>query len=343
VRIPRPAILSLVALAACGLGAQRASAQVSALDCGTSSDTVDQLFVLPRDGDNNVALNAPISVRYAQGVDLDALQASLPQASDDPCQRQLVCLFYDARNSGGAAREPVSGSVMRVNARTVAFVPSTALRAHTHYFPLITRAGFELVSRTELEFVTGAHADHDPPVFDPAPASMRLSVEAPPAECHAPLGSLRVALTVPRATDDGDESSIEISLFVTRAANQSGTVLRARARNPAPDGGPLQLSFLLDRTQARAPVCLALRATDGVGRLSKGEPKLCFDPVQGSFFAPCSIGRALGAPRALAKDGARPFLIAFWPVAAAALTARRRGRHARSRSRLHPEDDETLP
>ena len=95
-------------------------------------------------------------------------------------------------------------------------------------------------------------------------------------------------MVVDAAEDDGDEESVEILLFLSRAEGARGPVLRARAWNPA-EGEPV-LTFLLDAAEAEQPVCVALRAVDGVGRASEGESEVCFDPVQGSRFVSTSCG-----------------------------------------------------
>jgi hypothetical protein len=318
----RQAFIGAVLVAGISLG--RGASARAQLDCGTSSEALEDLSVRPSDGATGVALDAPIVARYSAHVDLDALEQSLP-GGDDPCQSQLICLFQ----AGNGARAPVSGSVQRIDHRTVAFAPDAPLRAHTQYIAQIARAGFDTASRTELALMTGAHADREPPVFDPAPSEIKLAVAAPPAECHAKPGSLRVALSIPRASDDGDEQSVEILLFLTRAQGLRGPVLVARANNPASDDGNLQMSFVLSATQAREPVCLSLRASDGTGKLAKGQPELCFDPTRGSFFAPCGIAvGAVGATSASEAIGSRS-LLALCAIAAVAFSSRKRGRGAR--------------
>jgi hypothetical protein len=295
-----------------------------ALDCGTSTDALEDLNVRPSDGAKAVALNAPIIARYSEHVDLDALEQSLPSVGDDPCQTQLMCLFLLA----GSTREPVAGSVQRIDQRTLAFAPAVLLEAHARYFAQIARAGFDSASRVELELTTGARKDSSPPSLDATSSSLQLSVEPPPAECHAKVGSLRVALSIPRATDDGDEQSVEILLFLTRANGLRGPLLVARTDNPPADQAHLQMSFVLSEAQTREPVCVSLRASDGTGKLAKGQPELCFDPLRGSFFAPCDVAAAVGAAGALAAGGGGSLLV-LWAVAAVALFSRTRGRRAR--------------
>jgi hypothetical protein len=321
---------ALLALTHAGLGLEVAPARAQVeVDCGDARDPLEQLQVQPPDMAEGVALDAPIVVRYARDVDLAALQASLDAAGGDACQTTLVCLFEDASAQGKGARETVPGRVEVIDSHTVIFVPDATLRAHTRYFSSIARAGFDRPTRDELEFESGAHKDREAPVMTGDKGAIELSVGAPPAECRTKPGSVRVALVVPRATDDGDESSVELLLFSTRVAGAKGPVLRVRARNPDKDAGKLRLSFLLDPREAKQPACVALRAVDGVGRLSKAAPELCFDPLRGSFFAPCAVLRAPGAAGGLSGDGRGRSLVAFSFVVAAALFARRRGHRTR--------------
>src|SRR5204863_6948117 len=100
-------------------------------------------------------------------------------------------------------------------------------------------------------------------------SNVLLEVTAPPRECRAAPGSLRVKMSVPRPTDDTDSGSVEVLLFLTRAAGLSGPVLVDRARASRSGQGSLQLGFVLDPKQAAQPVCAALRAIDGVGRRAR--------------------------------------------------------------------------
>ncbi len=294
---PPPPPRASWACAAIGLCAwiAAAAAHAQSQDCGQGlSQTGAAIHVQPPDRATAVARDAPVVVRFAAGTDLDALQASLPDTPSDPCAGLVICLLREG--AGGAGRDPVPGRVERIDDHTLAFLPDAELAARARYFPLIARPGFDRASRTELQFETGGDRDRAPPRFDPSQSSIAVEVDAPPEECRAPEGSVRVRLSVPRAGDDGDPQSVEILLFLTRAAGLSGPVLRARADNPGDDGGDIQLSLLLTRAQSEQPVCVALQATDGVGKAAPQIP-LCFDPARGALFAPCSVGAAPGADR----------------------------------------------
>lgn len=301
-----------VAVAAGNAAAQ--SSPCGGLDSGENAE----LEVTPADRAEGVARNAAILVRHPAGTDLPALVRELAAGAGDECSREPVCLFRDAREPGGLAREAVPGDVQQIDARTLAFVPRARLEPDSDYFPLVTRTGFDRAARTELEFRTGTSIDRDPPTFDAGDEQLRLSIDAPPAECDAPEGSVRVQIGVPHARDDGDDESVELLLFVTSAQDARGPTLRARSRNRGE--GEVVLTFLLSAEEAEQPACVALRAIDGLGRSSSGEPSLCFEPRQGSQFAPlCSAGREPGR-----ADGSAGTLVlsTLWLVVA--LRRRRR-------------------
>jgi hypothetical protein len=303
------------------LFAVRGAAQPS--PCGDLEVSAgDELVVRPADRAEGVARDAAIVVRHPDGTDLDALVRELQSSGQDPCSREPICLFVDARLDGGPAREPVSGHVAQLDARTLAFVPDAPLRPSSDYFSSIARAGFERATRSELEFRTGSNLDREPPTFDPPSDEVRIAIDAPPEECDAPPGSVRVRIGVPAADDDGDDESVELLLFVTQAQGVRGPELRARRGNRAER--EVVLTFVLDEREAELPVCVAVRAVDGVGLSSNGEATRCFDPVQDSHFAPlCSAGPA---GRAHGRTG---FLVALaaWP---GIFLRRRRREHRRS-------------
>jgi hypothetical protein len=286
------AVAIISAVLACPASAP-ARAQDSA--CGASEGTRD-LQVRPQDRPQGVALDAVIQVRFPAGTDLDALLQSVADAADtDVCAGDVLCLFRDASASGASAREPVVGGIARLDPRTLAFRPADRLRPDTAYFLSIARPGFTRVSRAEYEFTTGSRRDEAPPEL-PADAELRLTIDAPPPECRAETGSLRVRLRVPRITDDADERSVEALLFLTRAAGLRGPTLRARAHNP--EEGDVLLTLVLAPDEAHAPVCVVLRAVDGAGRVSEAEPELCFDPRQGSHFVSLCAARPPGGQAA---------------------------------------------
>ena len=309
------------------LPVQRALAQASA--CGVRSRSASEIEVTPSDRAENVARNAPIIVRYQPGADLDALTRSLQLQTDEVCGSALVCLLHDARASGGSAREPVQGTVQRIDSLTVSFVADKLLARNSTYYSAIARPGFDGAVRRELRFDTGRDEDMEAPMFTSSNQAIALSIDVPPDECDAAQDSLRVTLSVPRAQDDGDEGSVEVLLFLSRAAGLAGPMLVDRARNPKADAeeSDVRMGFLLTAAQAKERVCIELRAVDGVGKVSKGKPGLCFDPAGGSSFAPlCATPFPRGAKR---DDLGGRTLVAFWAIAAA-LLVRRRARRSTS-------------
>jgi hypothetical protein len=98
-------------------------------------------------------------------------------------------------------------------------------------------------------------------------------------------------------------------------------VLRARTRNFTTD--LITMAFVLEPSEAVEPICVAIQAVDGVGRVDNdGEPR-CFDPIQGNFFEPlCTVG-SFGASRAASGAwGSAGVLVGF----ALVLAGRRRRR-----------------
>lgn len=265
---------------------------------GSFRETVG-IDVRPAYGATGVARNAPVVVRHAADVDLDALEASLGP------DEALVSLLREAGGSG-SPRETVAGHAERLDARSVAFVPAQPLAANTNYHPLIAKAGFDRAAFAELRFQTGRVEDEEPPDLALSPDGIRIASEAVSAECGGPAGRLRVAVTFPPAVDDGDEGSIEYFLYLTRGVAVDAPELRDRARS---DGGDVRMSLELTRDQAREIACVAVRAVDGVGRRAESEPELCFDPIEGSHFRPCAVA-APGSGASGAGKGAVGWLVA---------------------------------
>jgi hypothetical protein len=322
----QPSSLTLV----CGalwLGARCASpVQAQTRACGMHSQSSSEVEVTPADRAQEVALDAPIIVRYPSGVDVDALQDSLYSQGDEICGTDLICVFRDASKQGGAAREQVTGVVRRLDALTVSFAADARFARESTYYAQVARAGFARATRREVKFTAGTQIDREAPQFAPSRSQIRLGLDTPAPECRAPSGSLRVQLAVPRAHDDGNEGSIEVLAFLSRARGLDGPVLEDRVRNPEADRdqGEVLLNFLLTEEQTAEPICVVLTAVDGVGRVSETDPRLCFDPTTGSVFAPsCAAGPTQGTKR---DDAPRRTLIASAAAAVVALFRRRRAR-----------------
>lgn len=295
-RVPVVAVVAL--LGACPpalLHAQRATV------CDRAPrEASDEVEVRPADGAERVARNAPIVARFDPRTDLDALQRSVQRDPDESCRGAVICLFAQrvTADSGAQGRRvPVQGKTARLDERSLRFTPDRPLAADTRHFALIARPGFDSASRTELAFTTGDELDREPPELTASAEAFELDVEPPPAECEAPAGSLRVRLEVPAARDDGDAGSVELSLFLTRAAGLRAPELRVRAPNE-PDG-TVVLAFTLDPGEAADSVCVALEAVDGTGKRAEAEPELCFNPSaarRSQFESLCRV----------AAPGARP-------------------------------------
>jgi hypothetical protein len=273
-------------LVSCALVA-RAHAQTAECD-DTSVQGVAPLDLIPGDGATAVTRDATLIARYGADADLDGLLQMLAQAAgDDACAHAPVCLFRAGADAGAAAHEPVPGRIERLDAHSIAFVPDALLAASSRYIAAVARPGFDSASRTEIAFETGRDVDREAPRFAASASDVDLEVDTPPQECAAPPGSLRVRLSVPRASDDGDEQSVRILVYLTRAAGLDAPLLRARVQNS--QQGRVQLRFLLTPEQARSPVCIELQAIDGAGKLAAGPSQLCFDPAARSHFAGCGI------------------------------------------------------
>jgi hypothetical protein len=324
-----------VRVAACALALiPRVAFAQQAGACDLSADARgEELVVRPADGAEHVALNAPVVVRYAPDGDLDQLRASVALDTDESCRAREICLFEQRGTGAQAARSTVPGMVQALDDHTLAFTPSRALSADSRYFALVARPGFDSASRTEVEFHTGTALDQKPPELDAGGDALELDVEPPAKECDAPEGSLRVRVAVPTVHDDGDEESVELLLFLTRASGLRAPELRARAQNDPHDG--TDLTFTLAPAQAADTVCVAVRAVDGTGKASEGEPELCFEPRaarRSEFGGLCALSAASAGVHAGADNG-RGLLVASALVLAACVL---RNKRRRTSSRAQP-------
>jgi hypothetical protein len=308
------------------------------------SEASDEVEVRPADGAEEVARNAPLTVRFAPGTDLAALQHSVERDPDESCRGEVICLFAeradgDGDGRGAGRRARVRGTTKVRDERTLRFTPSQALAADTRHFALIARPGFDSASRTERAFTTGAELDVEPPELTDSTSAFELDVEPPPDECEAPPGSLRVRVEVPAPRDDGDPGSVELSLLLTRAHGLSEPQVRARAPNE-PDG-TVVLTFTLGPGEASGEVCVAVQAVDGTGKWAEAEPELCFVPsaaLRSQFDSLCravspgarppSTAHGPGALRT-GTDNGWGLLLASMALAARVVWRTRRGHRAR--------------
>lgn len=293
-------------------------------------DRTDDLEVAPANGATRVALDAPIKIRYPAKADqLERLWALFDAGE---ALIQLIDLGEDAEDT---PRE-VAGTLAPGGERVLFFQPTSELEATHTYLAKVFAPELSGVGYRDFRFETGLRVDSGPPTFTVDEGSVTLVTREAPPECDAPPGSLAVGLSFDPADDDSDLSAVEHYGFLTHAEGLSAPRLLARWRS---GGQSASLDFLLSAEETSAPVCVTLRAVDGVGNVAEDEPEICFDPIQGSFFRPlCSVaaGPGAGAPRGAAAGLC--FLV--WSALALRAMRRRRRGSARRLRRLagRPED-----
>lgn len=177
---------------------------------------------------------------------------------------------------------PVPATWQRVG-ETDRFVvrPNELLEPMTKYRVVV---GIDTLPKRELTFVTSDLVDTQPPQFN---FGQDRVTRFSSIEC-GDEGRRRVTLEFDRATDDGDQGSIEYLLYLTRASGLDAPRLMARQYLAL---GSESMSFALEPEQLATPVCVVVDAVDGVGNHAEGIDEFCFDPLQGSFFEPCSVAR----------------------------------------------------
>lgn len=284
---------------------------------GTGVPERAELRFTPPDGAEAVALDAPVVMTYGPEVDVDALLAGLDVA--DACSGQIACLLR--ASAAGVAPSVVPAAITRLGARTFVLQPERVLPAETELLLVHARPGFDRPTRGQAAFRTGDDVDREPPELHVTSEELDLRVEPPPAPCDAPEGSLRVRLTVPTPEDDGDPSSVEVLAYLSRRADDAAPSLRARARPEDADQASITLTLLLEPQETNGPLCVALRAVDGVGRGSEASPERCFDPgaAERSVFASSCAAR----PSEGGRPGGDALALALIFSSAAALGRRR--------------------
>jgi len=306
-----------VALASCLSPSALARAQEDACH-GTGLELQDEVRLTPPDGASAVALDAPVVIAYASAIDVDALAAALDPG--DTCLGQLACLLQVG--TGSAPPSLLPAALERLDAHTVVLRPLRPLPSSTGLVLLYARPGFDRPTRGQASFETGVDLDHVPPSLSASAGDLDLRVEPPPEPCGAPAGTLRVRLSVPTPEDDGDPTSVEVLAYLSRSALDEPPTLRARARPADTDQESLTLTLFLEPGEANGPVCVALRAVDGVGRRSTQSTETCFDPAAAErslFASSCAVRAACGG----AVDGRDALPGALLLLAAAALGRRR--------------------
>jgi hypothetical protein len=272
-----------VVLLGCGTGAAQSSA------CGDAPEDVSGDFELtPEDGAEDVARNAPIVLRFAPEVDVEALATSVAGEPDGGlCAGEILCVLETEE-----ARAIEATLERDADAGTLELVPSEPLAAETEHSVLIVQPGLDAIARAERGFRTGDSIDEERPSLPYEGSDIVVAaVTRLPAECEGPAGSRRVMLELPRAEDDADADSVALEIRMFGAYGQAeDEMLVARVRNV---GNPVRASFAIDARTAAHALCVRVRAIDGVGRVAREEPELCFDPSQDVHFASgCAVGAA---------------------------------------------------
>lgn len=275
-----------LSLAGLCLASSTTAAQVEG--CGDEAGEVDGDFeVTPEDRAENVARNAPITVRYASDVALDELHASLATERDAeqplPCAGELACVLETARGEDPRLIE----AEVEVEGQAIVLTPREPLAAETEHTVLVVQPGLDIVARSESWFVTGERSDREPPELGYDAQDVSVSVVALPPECGAPEDSRRVVLELPPATDDGDAESVTLEIVLLGALGERESEVRARVAN---DGDPVLVSFILSPAEAAQRVCLEVRAYDALGQKADREPRLCFNPsTRPLFSSACAV------------------------------------------------------
>jgi hypothetical protein len=277
--------LAVFLLALC-LARSVANAQVQG--CGDDTDGVDGDFeVTPEDRAERVARNAPIVVRYARDIDLDALRASVAGELDAqdpvPCAAELTCVLEIKRGE----RPRVIEVDVELDEQTFVLTPREPLAPETEHTVLVVQPGLDIVARSGSSFVTGERSDREAPELGYDAKDVSVSVVDLPLECGEPSGTRRVVLELPPATDDGDAHSVTLEIV---QVGEGDAQVRARAANR---GDPVLVSFILSPGEVRQRICLEVHAYDALGHKADREPRLCFNPsTRPLFSSACATGPA---------------------------------------------------
>lgn len=323
-------LLSPLAASLAAIACLWAPVAAAAQSCDTP-----QLETTPGEGAKLVATDARIKVRYVdQGQALSALWARFEAGDELIRLLDLGMLHSDDDGAGDGRATAIPGTLSRGGETGLFFEPDGLLSA-SHRFQ-VQYARPATVGMAEYRFDTGVSTDDGPPSFDFDEGAVELNTRAPGPECDAEEGSLAVQLRFPGAHDDSDRGAVEHSAFLTRARGLAAPRLLVTAR---PVQETVVLNFVLSEEESHSPVCVGLRAVDGVGNLADNQPEICFDPIQGSFFRPmCSLASRPGARRGSDSASGAAFLLWF---ALAVGVMRRRGRGApgsATYSPIRPED-----
>ncbi len=256
-----------VSLSAAVLGpAPRADAQ----DPCDDSAGRGPIEVTPASGAAGVTIDSPVRVRYSPGYLVTVV-----------APRDLI----EIRDIAG---DELRGSV-EVIGDVLVFLPAT-LEPVTAYEGVARGLDFDL----DFSFRTSVSVDVAPPRLGNITETSSAAVDE---DCAAPDGGFRVDVSFDPATDDGSPGSIEYLLYQTRGATLEAPVLRARTRNFTTE--LITMAFVLRGEEAVDPICVVVHAVDGLGNVDDDQEPVCFDPVEGNYFAPfcaASPSRRQGFP-----------------------------------------------
>ncbi len=268
-----------VLIAALASFSPRALAQTDDLEC----DDVPSrrpVYVTPAHMAVGATLGAPVRVRYTDGYFEDPTVGMSPEES--------IFLWRCAADDFlCTAGEPLSGTVQVIGNELI-FRADAPFEPNTRYGGVALGADGDGL---EFVFTTGTSFDSEAPSFT---GIRSLASDRVGPSCEAPEGGYRIDVKVEPATDDGPGGDVEYLLYLTRGPEVEAPQLRSRQRNFS--GEEIPMAFVIDPSEAVSPICVAVHAVDGVGRVTES-PAECFDPIQGNFFEPlCSVSAA-GAAR----------------------------------------------
>lgn len=285
-RVPR--LVSFFSIVALALTAPVTSAQDAGVDCDEPPFR-GPLEVTPASGAGGVTIDARVKVRYGDGT-------LGPELDPTSLIELRLCDPADIFNCDTTG-ELVPGRAQIVGDRWVFFVPSGDLVPSSQYAGIARGAEGDF----EFTFRTGTGRDLSPPRLGNVDAPSTARVDRP---CEGGRG-YRVDVRFDGATDDGPQGSIEYLLYLTRGATVEAPELRARVRSLAT--AETTMAFSLSDAEAVAPVCFVVHAVDGLDRVDADMEPVCFEPVQGTYFAACSAspgGAGAGGFGALVLGGA---------------------------------------
>lgn len=276
--------LGLIVVALALAGAVEPSSAHAQTAPGCIDDPPMEIITSPPAGGKDVALDAPIQIRVI--------------GDDEP-----VFGLFRLRDVAGDAGLPDAG-LSDAGSQPVDDIPVPArwqrigetnrfvVRAEDLFEPetdYVITIGTSTGLHTRRDFTTGTMIDSQPPKFTFGPERVTVFSSSPiPPACGEDGESRRISISFDDATDDGNEGGIEYLLYLTRAAGLDTPQLLARQYRVQAKA----MAFILTPDQVKTPVCIVVDAVDGVGKHAPAADieQYCFDPLQGNFFEPCTVG-----------------------------------------------------